>query len=261
MLPNVDDSIAVDVEQARPYLRWEVDSAAIIGFHSGKSPDRRALSTLKKFGITDYVHKARVATTADIREFDYIFGMDDSNISDLRDLEKQTNGKAIVELLGKYDPQGHRTVPDPYYESGDEMFEQVGITIFESEFSTNPSKIQEMSCPSSYVMYLVLRRDLMSSQGWPLGAVCTQAAHAASAAMWLFRNDPNTIEYTKELDSMRKVTLGVQSEAELLEVRKSLERCDIDHKVWIEDGQSVCIALKPYRKEHVKDALKGLSLF
>ncbi|KAE9421042.1 hypothetical protein Angca_008791, partial [Angiostrongylus cantonensis] len=188
----IAEAVFLDIIKKRGIRdQWEVDSAAIIGFHSGKSPDRRALSTLKKFGITDYVHKARVATTADIREFDYIFGMDDSNISDLRDLEKQTNGKAIVELLGKYDPQGHRTVPDPYYESGDEMFEQ------------------EMSCPSSYVMYLVLRRDLMSSQGWPLGAVCTQAAHAASAAMWLFRNDPNTIEYTKELDSMRKVTLGV----------------------------------------------------
>lgn len=118
-----------------------------------------------------------------------------------------------------------------------------------------------MPSHSGYVMYLVLRRDLMSSLGWPLGAVCTQAAHAASAAMWLFRNDPNTIEYTKELDSMRKIILGVQSEAELIEVRETLERCDIDHKLWIEDDQPVCIALKPYRKEHVKQALKSLSLF
>lgn len=52
---------------------------------------------------------------------------------------------------------------------------------------TNYYTIVVMSSPSSYVMYLVLRRDLMTSLGWPMGAVCTQAAHAASAAMWLFR--------------------------------------------------------------------------
>ncbi|ETN72671.1 hypothetical protein NECAME_18724 [Necator americanus] len=62
------------------FFRWIVDSAAIIDFHKGKSPDSRTLSTLKKFGITDYEHRARVTTTADIREFDYIFGMDNSNI-------------------------------------------------------------------------------------------------------------------------------------------------------------------------------------
>ncbi|KIH47131.1 hypothetical protein ANCDUO_22814 [Ancylostoma duodenale] len=110
-----------------------------------------------------------------------------------------------------------------------------------------------MSSPTSYVMYLVLRRDLMSSLGWPMGAVCTQAAHAASAAIWLYRNDPNTVEYTKELDSMHKVTLGVRSpiltlvllwnvhdvisklqvdsEEELNKVGERLKGKDIDHKV------------------------------
>ncbi|KAK6747153.1 hypothetical protein RB195_000398 [Necator americanus] len=105
--------------------QWIVDSAAIIDFHKGKSPDSRTLSTLKKFGITDYEHRARVTTTADIREFDYIFGMDNSNISDLEDLAKQTERKAKIGLLGEYDPEGHKIVPDPYYESGDAMFEQV----------------------------------------------------------------------------------------------------------------------------------------
>ncbi|KAK6045091.1 hypothetical protein COOONC_17404 [Cooperia oncophora] len=118
-----------------------------------------------------------------------------------------------------------------------------------------------MASTSCYVMYLILRRDLMSSLGWPMGAVCTQAAHAASAAMWLFRNDPNTEEYTKELDSMHKITLGVDSEDELIKVHERLKGKELDHKVWVEDGQSVCIALKPYPKEQVKNALKGLKLF
>lgn len=40
--------------------KWEVDSAALIGYHTGKGPDSRAMSTLAKFGTTDYKHKARI---------------------------------------------------------------------------------------------------------------------------------------------------------------------------------------------------------
>lgn len=39
--------------------KWEVDSAALIGYHLGKQPDRRALATLAENGITDYKHKVR----------------------------------------------------------------------------------------------------------------------------------------------------------------------------------------------------------
>ncbi|KIH46159.1 hypothetical protein ANCDUO_23790 [Ancylostoma duodenale] len=117
---SVDSAVVCD------QIIWKVESSAVIDFHTGKSPDRRAMDTLKKFGITDYSHRARVTTTADIREFDYIFGMDDSNISDLESLAKETKGKAKIGLLGEYDPEGHKIVPDPYYESGTAMFEQVG---------------------------------------------------------------------------------------------------------------------------------------
>ncbi|CAI5449475.1 unnamed protein product [Caenorhabditis angaria] len=208
---------------------WIVDSSAVIGYHTGKGPDHRAMETLKKFGISTYQHKARVTSTGDFKTFDYIFGMDDDNISDLQEIQRLAGNesKAKLGLLGEFDPQGEREVPDPYYNSGSAI----------------------MSA-TSYVMYLVLRRDL----GWPMGAVCTQAAHAASAAIWLFRNDPNTEKYTSELDSMHKVTLGCDSEEEIKKIAEKLESKKIDHKVWIEDGMPVCIALKPYPKDEVKNA-------
>ncbi|KHJ92842.1 low molecular weight phosphotyrosine protein phosphatase [Oesophagostomum dentatum] len=106
--------------------QWHVESAAMIDFHRGKSPDSRAMKTLKKFGITDYTHKARVTSTRDLLEFDYIFGMDDDNMSDLESLAKEVDEvKAKISLLGEYDPEGHKIVPDPFYEKGDAMFEQV----------------------------------------------------------------------------------------------------------------------------------------
>ena len=38
---------------------WSVDSAALIGYHTGKGPDQRAIKVLKNKGINDYSHKAR----------------------------------------------------------------------------------------------------------------------------------------------------------------------------------------------------------
>ena len=42
--------------------------------------------------------------------------MDDSNISELKDLAP-SNSTAKIELLGKYDPEGELIIRDPYYVS------------------------------------------------------------------------------------------------------------------------------------------------
>ena len=55
---------------------------------------------------------------SDFKEFDFIFGMDESNISELRDIAP-SNATAQVELLGKYDPEGVLLIRDPYYVSDD----------------------------------------------------------------------------------------------------------------------------------------------
>lgn len=38
---------------------WEVESAALLDYHVGNSPEPRAMSTLLKAGITNYSHIAR----------------------------------------------------------------------------------------------------------------------------------------------------------------------------------------------------------
>ncbi|CAJ0602860.1 unnamed protein product [Cylicocyclus nassatus] len=125
----IAEAVFLDIIKKRGISdQWIVESAAVIDYHNGKPPDNRAMKTLEKFGITDYKHRARVATTSDIRDFDYIFGMDDSNISNLYDLNQQESTycrKAKISLLGEYDPQGEKIVPDPFYSKGVAMFEQV----------------------------------------------------------------------------------------------------------------------------------------
>ncbi|XP_034435304.1 putative peptidyl-tRNA hydrolase PTRHD1 isoform X2 [Hippoglossus hippoglossus] len=64
--------------------------------------------------------------------------------------------------------------------------------------------------PARLVQYVVVRSDLVHALSWPLGAVITQACHAATAALHVFRSDPDTARYLEELDSMHKVVLGVR---------------------------------------------------
>lgn len=61
------------------------------------------------------------------------------------------------------------------------------------------------------VQYVIVRSDLIHTLSWPLGAVITQACHAATAAIHLHYSDPDTQEYLAELDSMHKVVLQVST--------------------------------------------------
>lgn len=69
--------------------------------------------------------------------------------------------------------------------------------------------------PTRLVQYVVVRSDLVHKLSWPLGAVITQACHAATAAIHLHYADGDTQRYLAELDSMHKVVLGVSSRIHL----------------------------------------------
>jgi low molecular weight phosphotyrosine protein phosphatase len=92
-------------------------------YHAGDDPDDRTMSTLEKHGITDYVHAARKVRSSDFENFDYIFAMDRSNLSDLMRSKKPPGSKAKVMLFGEYSGSGKaEVVQDPYY-GGQQGFE------------------------------------------------------------------------------------------------------------------------------------------
>ncbi|KAJ3184023.1 peptidyl-tRNA hydrolase domain-containing protein 1 [Gaertneriomyces sp. JEL0708] len=62
-------------------------------------------------------------------------------------------------------------------------------------------------------MFLVLRKDLQKNLGWPTGSVVTQGAHAATAVLHLQQDDPDVIDYFKDLPRMHKVTYEVDRTA------------------------------------------------
>lgn len=110
----------------------EIDSAGTHAaiYHNLDPPDPRTMDTLRKNGITAYDHASRGVVMEDFDNFDYVFAMDDWNLSELQKKQtKRPNSKAQVMLFGTYGGKSRpETVVDPYYgaDNGfDEVYEQV----------------------------------------------------------------------------------------------------------------------------------------
>ncbi|XP_070564910.1 low molecular weight phosphotyrosine protein phosphatase-like isoform X1 [Ptychodera flava] len=92
---------------------WEIDSAATSTYELGDPPDPRTITTLKNHGLKSD-HIARQITRDDFTKFQYIFGMDESNLRNINAV-KPNESTANIMLLGSYDPKGHKIIQDPYY--------------------------------------------------------------------------------------------------------------------------------------------------
>ncbi|KCV70120.1 hypothetical protein H696_03581 [Fonticula alba] len=128
------------------------------------------------------------------------------------------------------------------------------------------------------VMYIIVRNDLLQHPGWSTGSLIAQGSHAASAAVWAFRDHPDTVRYvTGEPGcamlqasngesfngSMRKVVLVAKSEEKLLGARDALTAAGLDHIVWTElpEDLPTAIATRPYPRAQFGNTLRSLPLF
>jgi protein-tyrosine phosphatase len=103
---------------------FEIDSAGTIGYHQGSPPDPRMSDALRRRGFR-ITGKARQIKPQDIESFDLIVTMDESNLSDVRNLDPsgRHHGK-IRPLVGFCSSHDDPRVPDPYY-GGQRGFEHV----------------------------------------------------------------------------------------------------------------------------------------
>lgn len=117
--------------QPHPLIR-KVDSCGTGAYHLGNDPDPRTMATLEENGITTYTHAARkFSPSKDFDEFDYILGMDDYNLEDLKRLRTREvkkrggeEGLGKVMLFGDFGGKKRRSgrgeeVQDPYYGADD----------------------------------------------------------------------------------------------------------------------------------------------
>ena len=102
-----------------------VDSAGTGSWHVGSAPDPRSIETAKKYGIDISKQKARQFNTHDFNEFDHIYVMDKSNLTDVLRLASTKEDSQKVELILKQlESREVLSVPDPYY-GGEQGFEHV----------------------------------------------------------------------------------------------------------------------------------------
>ncbi|KAH8360123.1 hypothetical protein KR093_010869, partial [Drosophila rubida] len=104
---------------------WQVDSAAIEGWHLGEKPDPRALNVLGHHKIK-YNACARRLDIDDFEKFDYILGMDQSNMASLKLLKPHhSNSKLLLLSDFLFGFQTNRVIEDPYYDIGEASFEKI----------------------------------------------------------------------------------------------------------------------------------------
>ena len=101
-----------------------VDSAGTGDWHIGHPPDARAQRKALTRGYDLSSLRARLVTSEDFAEFDYILGMDDSNMTNMAPFKAAHYDGDFQLFLSYGERSDYREVPDPYY-SGDDGFELV----------------------------------------------------------------------------------------------------------------------------------------
>ena len=103
-----------------------IDSAGTGGWHAGDAPDSRMIAHAMKRGYDIRDLEARqIEAPADLKEFDYILTMDNSNLKNVRALDVKGEHHAKIKPLVSFcKVHSIQEVPDPYYKE-DQGFEHV----------------------------------------------------------------------------------------------------------------------------------------
>ena len=91
----------------------KVDSAATSHWHIGDPPHKGTIAKLKEYKISTENMAGRQLQRKDFEEFDYIIGMDASNVKYIREMLGQPDHPKIIRFLDLTDHR--KDVPDPYY--------------------------------------------------------------------------------------------------------------------------------------------------
>ena len=108
-------------------LNLVIESAGTGHWHIGEAPCENSIKVGKLNGVDISKQKAQQVKKSDFKNFDLIVGLDDSNISNLKNLGCKNPLK-----LGDFGFNGE-CVPDPYFFDGfegfDKVFEMIDICV------------------------------------------------------------------------------------------------------------------------------------
>jgi protein-tyrosine phosphatase len=104
---------------------FEVDSAGTIAYHAGEKADRRMQSHASKRGYSLDSISRKFNPAKDFDNFDIIIGMDDENVSALKDFARNPSDHSKIFKMTDFRKEwSYDEIPDPYY-GGEEGFELV----------------------------------------------------------------------------------------------------------------------------------------
>ena len=102
-------------------IRIKADSAGFESFHIGDPPDKRAIDTMKKFGIDISNHRARLFSQKDFDNFDLIYVMDHKSYNEARYFKRDENdAEKVYFMMDLLEPGKRKSVPDPYLSDEEE---------------------------------------------------------------------------------------------------------------------------------------------
>lgn len=100
-------------------LDLDVQSAGTGDWHIGEPPCENSIKVCKQNNLDISKQRAQQVTIEDLKNYDLVVGLDDSNIANLKKL-----GAKDVLKLGDFGFDG-QDVPDPYFFEGFEGFDKV----------------------------------------------------------------------------------------------------------------------------------------
>ncbi len=98
----------------------DIDSAGTIGYHTGNTPDSRAMAAGKQRGYSFKGMRARQVSLQDFEDFDLVLAADKANLADLLDICPAEH-RHKVSLFLSHSNSSYDEIPDPYY-GGDDGF-------------------------------------------------------------------------------------------------------------------------------------------
>ncbi|HCE2188313.1 TPA: low molecular weight phosphotyrosine protein phosphatase [Vibrio parahaemolyticus] len=101
----------------------DIESAGTIGYHTGNTPDSRAMAAGKQRGYSFKGMRARQVSVQDFEDFDLVLAADKANLADLLDICPAEH-RHKVSLFLSHSNSSYDEIPDPYY-GGDDGFELV----------------------------------------------------------------------------------------------------------------------------------------
>ena len=122
--PTAHGVFATLVDQAGYGDLIQVDSAGTGDWHLDHAPDQRTSQVAASKGYDLSELRARLVTSADFNQFDYIIAMDNANLKDLRAMQPEGYAGHLGLFLDFSEQPAVREVPDPYY-GGEDGFELV----------------------------------------------------------------------------------------------------------------------------------------